>query len=82
MLWGLGWVGGITPLNSEGGRGWGGEGGGVLSTPLCPLFLGGEGGGLGWGEGGMVGVHLNTILYNIISITTIHYMFSIIPIHY
>ena len=85
----------MTPSKFRGGGG-GGEvkGKDYSQFPFFLFAIGGEGRREGWGGGrggssrglvkggwGGVGVHLNTILYKIISITTIHYMFSMVSIH-
>ena len=86
----------MTPSKFRGGEGVERlRGRSTLSSPLSSLLWGGEGRREVWGggEGGSgrglvrggwegVGLHLNTMMYNIKSITTIHYMFRMVPIHY
>ena len=84
----------MTPSKFRGGEGVERlRGRSTLSSPLSSLLQGGgEGRREGWGGGeggscrglvrggwGGVGLHLNTMLYNIKSITTIHYMFRMVP---
>ena len=79
----------MTPSKFRGGEGVERlRGRSTLSSPLSSLLWGGWGeGGLGWRSGrvlvrggwGGAGLLLNTMLYNIKSITTIHYMFRMVP---